>query len=189
MRTCGGRGPGPSEALQRGGGEAAGHHEGRVRESESRLCQGGIADLATAHGAKAEEAERLKKDAEAQTRRALDEAARARQEQQDTARHLMWVGKGTSRPRLYACRNGTKLRTKKPSRPCHEAPRRRGARLSAEDAASDARDRAWRHHRSAAETKSLAGDVRRLVKLLASTEEYRRRAVATAAAIGTRSAV
>ena len=46
--------------------------------------------------------------------------------------------------------------------------------LSAEDAASDARDRAWRHHRSAAETKSLAVDVRRLVKLLASTEEYRR---------------
>ena len=137
-------------------------------------CARTIADLATAHQ-RLREAERLKKDAEAQTRRALDEAARSAQKQQDTAARLSHVGWKGPRgcPRLYVCRNGTKLRTKETiselSAKLQDAFEARALWEEAEDAAPDARDRAWRHHRSAAETKSLAVDVRRLVKLLAST--------------------
>ena len=138
-------------------------------------CARTIADLATAHQ-KLREAERLKKDAEAQTRRALDEAARSAQKQQDTAARLSHVGRErdlaaealrvSERDQASSEETIESLETK-----LQDAEARA---QQAEDAASDARDRAWRHHRSAAETKSLAVDVRRLVKLLASTEEYRR---------------
>ena len=137
-------------------------------------CARTIADLATAHQ-RLREAERLKKDAEHQTRRARRGGAGLRRSSR-TQRldYLMWVGKETSRPRLCACRNGTKLPTRRPSPLSAKLQDAEARAIAAEDAASDARDRAWRHHRSAAETKSLAVDVRRLVKLLASTEEYRR---------------
>ena len=117
----------------------------------------------------------MKKDAEAQTRRALDEAARSAQKQQDTAARLSHVGRerDLAAEALRVSERDQASNEETISELSAKLQDAEARAVAAEDAASDARDRAWRHHRSAAETKSLAVDVRRLVKL-ASTEEYRR---------------